>query len=116
MISVKNLYNGQCFVLLIVGSENIRTMRLFRCSKDWDGVLKLVMNNINGLNEVHLERFQVTDVGLASLSNCVNLEILHLIKTLECTNLGLASMAEKCKLMRKLSIDRWKKTGLTMKV
>lgn len=83
-------------------------MRLFRCSENWDGVLKLVTNNIKGLSEMHLERLQVTDIGIAALSNCENLEILHLIKTLECTNLGLASLVENCKLLRKLHIDGWK--------
>ncbi|KAL7618236.1 F-box protein SKIP2 [Lactuca sativa] len=108
MISLKDLYNGQCFAPLIIGSKNLKTLRLFRCSGEWDGVLKLVTNNIKGLSEMHLERLQVTDIGIAALSNCENLEILHLIKTPECTNLGLSSMAEKCKLLRKLHIDGWK--------
>ncbi|KAL4559573.1 hypothetical protein LXL04_031716 [Taraxacum kok-saghyz] len=108
MISLKDLYNGQCFAPLIIGSKNLRTLRLFRCSGDWDDVLKLVSNNIKGLNEAHLERLQVSDVGIAALSNCQNLEILHLLKTPDCTNSGLTSMAENCKLLRKLHIDGWK--------
>lgn len=108
MICLKDLYNGQCFAPLIIGSKNLRTLRLFRCSGDWDAVLKLVTNNVKGLNEAHLERLQVSDVGLEAFSNCQNLEILHLLKTPDCTNLGLTSMAESCKLLRKLHIDGWK--------
>ncbi|KAL4554247.1 hypothetical protein LXL04_039335 [Taraxacum kok-saghyz] len=108
MISLKDLYNGQCFAPLIIRSKNLRTLRLFRCFGDWDDVLKLVSNNIKGLNWAHLERLQVSDVGLAALSNCQNLEILHLLKTPDCTNSGLTSMAENCKLLRKLHIDGWK--------
>ncbi|KAJ0808941.1 putative leucine-rich repeat domain superfamily [Helianthus annuus] len=36
------------------------------------------------------------------------LEILHLLKTPDCSNLGLPSVVEKCTLLRKLHIDGWK--------
>ncbi|KAI3684676.1 hypothetical protein L6452_33901 [Arctium lappa] len=107
-ICLTDLYNGQCFGPLIIGSKKLRTLRLFRCSGDWDNLLEVITNNVKPLVEVHLERLQVTDVGLASLSNCQNLEILHLLKTPDCSNLGLTSVAEKCKLLRKLHIDGWK--------
>ncbi|KAF2559870.1 hypothetical protein F2Q68_00015351 [Brassica cretica] len=51
---------------------------------------------------------QVSDVALAAISNCSSLEILHLVKTPECTNGGLAGIVEKCKCLRKLHIDGWK--------
>ncbi|XP_044475253.1 F-box protein At1g47056-like [Mangifera indica] len=107
-ICLKELYNGQCFGPLIIGAKNLRTLKLFRCSGDWDKLLQLVTDRLASLVEIHLERIQVTDVGLAAISNCLDLEILHLVKTPECTNLGLAALSERCKLLRKLHIDGWK--------
>lgn len=106
-ICLKELYNGQCFEPLIVGAKNLRTLKLFRCSGDWDRLLELVAPTAV-LTEIHLERLQVSDRGLAAISYCPDLEILHLVKTPECTNAGLISIADRCKLLRKLHIDGWK--------
>nr|GMD88974.1 F-box protein At1g47056-like [Ipomoea batatas]GMD91407.1 F-box protein At1g47056-like [Ipomoea batatas] len=108
VICLKELYNGQCFGPLIIGSKNLKTLKLFRCSGDWDKLLEMVAEQVSGLVEVHLERLQVSDTGLAAISNCSHLEILHLVKTPECTNIGLKNVAEHCKLLRKLHIDGWK--------
>ncbi|KAL0432517.1 UNVERIFIED_CONTAM: putative F-box/LRR-repeat protein 8 [Sesamum latifolium] len=108
MICLKDLYNGQCFGPLIAGATNLRSLKLFRCSGDWDKLLEVIADRVNGLVEVHLERLQVSDLGLSALSHCANLEILHLVKTPECTNIGLMMIAEKCKSLRKLRIDGWK--------
>ncbi|KAI3916027.1 hypothetical protein MKW98_004468 [Papaver atlanticum] len=108
-ICLKELYNGQCFGPVIAGSKNLKTLKLFRCSGAWDELLESISDRVNScLTEVHLERLQVSDRGLSSISNCINLEILHLVKTPECTNLGLISIADRCKLLRKLHIDGWK--------
>ncbi|CAI0465061.1 unnamed protein product [Linum tenue] len=107
-ICLKELYNGQCFGPLIIGSKNLRTLKLFRCSGDWDKVLRVIPDRVSGLVEIHLERLQVSDAGLTALSTCLSLEILHLVKTPECTNFGLTLVAEQCKLLRKLHIDGWK--------
>ncbi|XP_050212860.1 F-box protein At1g47056-like [Mercurialis annua] len=107
-ICLKELYNGQCFGPLIVGSKNLKTLKLFRCSGDWDKLFQVISDRVMGMVEIHLERLQVSDAGLAAISNCLDLEILHLVKTPECTNLGLVSIAERCKLLRKLHIDGWK--------
>ncbi|KAL4272825.1 hypothetical protein GQ457_13G009000 [Hibiscus cannabinus] len=107
-ICLKELYNGQCFGPLIIGAKNLKSLKLFRCSGDWDKLFPLIVERVTGLVEIHMERIQVSDVGLAAISNCSNLEILHLVKTPECTNSGLAAVAEKCKLLRKLHIDGWK--------
>uniref|UniRef100_A0A5B7A0Q6 F-box/LRR-repeat protein 15-like leucin rich repeat domain-containing protein n=1 Tax=Davidia involucrata TaxID=16924 RepID=A0A5B7A0Q6_DAVIN len=107
-ICLKELYNGQCFGPLIIGSKNLRTLKLYRCSGDWDKLLEVIADRVTSMVEIHLERLQVGDMGLAALSNCANLEILHLVKTPECTNVGLKSVAEHCKLLRKLHIDGWK--------
>lgn len=107
-ICLKELYNGQCFGPLIVASKNLRTLKLFRCSGDWDNLLEAIADGVTSLIEVHLERIEVSDLGLAAISNCLDLEILHLVKTPECTNAGLVSVADRCKLLRKLHIDGWK--------
>nr|XP_043614897.1 F-box protein At1g47056-like [Erigeron canadensis] len=107
-ICLKDLYNAQCFGPLLMGAKNLRTLKLFRNSGDWDKLLEMVTDNVDGLVEVHLERLQVSDTGLASFSKCGNLEILHILKTPDCSNLGLVSMAENCRLLRKLHIDGWK--------
>ncbi|KAF7830593.1 F-box protein [Senna tora] len=107
-ICLKELYNGQCFGPLILGSKNLRTLKLFRCSGDWDKLFQLLADQAPSMVEVHLERLQISDIGLAAISNCSSLEILHLVKTPECTDLGLMAIAERCKLLRKLHIDGWK--------
>ncbi|CAI9777746.1 unnamed protein product [Fraxinus pennsylvanica] len=108
VICLKDLYNGQCFEPLIIGSNNLRSLKLFRCPADWDSLLVVIANRITGLVELHLEKLQVSDLGLSAISNCVNLEILHLVKIPAGTNAGLMAVAEKCKLIRKLHIDGWK--------
>ncbi|KAL3734866.1 hypothetical protein ACJRO7_024098 [Eucalyptus globulus] len=104
-ICLKELYNGQGFGPLIIGSKNLRTLKLVKCYGDWDTVLQVMVGRVAKLVEIHLERIQVSDFGIASLSNCSDLEILHLLKTPHCTNLGLISVAERCTLLRKLHID-----------
>ncbi|MBA0693467.1 hypothetical protein Goari_003839 [Gossypium aridum] len=107
-ICLKELYNGQCFGPLIIGARNLRSLKLFRCSGDWDKLFPLIMDQVTSIIEIHMERIQVSDVGLEAISNSLNLEILHLVKTPVCTNAGLGAVAEKCKLLRKLHIDGWK--------
>ncbi|XP_028793649.1 F-box protein At1g47056-like [Neltuma alba] len=108
-ICLKELYNGQCFGPLILGSKNLRTLKIFRCSGDWDRLFQLLAaDRVPNIVEVHLERLQTSDVGLEAISNCSSLEVLHLVKTPECTDLGLIAIAERCKLLRKLHIDGWK--------
>eukprot|EP00268_Persea_americana_P066563 TRINITY_DN9078_c0_g2_i1.p1 TRINITY_DN9078_c0_g2~~TRINITY_DN9078_c0_g2_i1.p1 ORF type:complete len:549 (-),score=53.23 TRINITY_DN9078_c0_g2_i1:491-2137(-) len=108
-ICLKELYNGQCFGPLIIGAKNLKSLKLYRCSGDWDRLLEAIAaDRSSGLSEIHLERLQVSDRGLAAISNCLDLEILHLVKTPECTNAGLVSVAVRCKLLRKLHIDGWK--------
>ncbi|VFQ96654.1 unnamed protein product [Cuscuta campestris] len=108
VICLKELYNGQCFGPLMIGSKNLKTLKLLRCSGDWDNLLGSISDQVSGLVEVHVERLQVSDAGLAAISNCSNLEILHIVKTPECTNTGLKNVAQHCKLLRKLHIDGWK--------
>ncbi|KAF9587957.1 hypothetical protein IFM89_006282 [Coptis chinensis] len=82
------------------------------CSEDWDGLLEMFAENVSCLVEVHLERLQVSDRGLGAVSNCLGLEILHLVKTPECTNVGLVVIADRCKHLRKLHIDGSKRNRI----
>ncbi|XP_028760542.1 F-box protein SKIP2-like [Neltuma alba] len=107
-ICLKELVNGQSFAPLIIGSKSLRTLKVIRCMGDWDNILDSVGKFNAGLIEVHLEKIQVSDVGLSGISNCLDLETLHLFKTPECSNLGLSVVAERCKLLRKLHIDGWR--------
>ncbi|KAJ0989484.1 hypothetical protein J5N97_007840 [Dioscorea zingiberensis] len=107
-ICLKELYNGQCFGPLIAGCRNLKTLKLFRCSGDWDLLLDDIAAQVSGIVEIHLEKLQVSDRGLFSISACADLEVLHLVKTPECTDAGLAWVAEKCRLLRKIHIDGWK--------
>lgn len=108
-ICLKELYNGLSFGPLIIGSKNLRTLKLLRCLGDWDRLLETVANREeNNLVEIHLERLQLSDIGLTAISKCSHLEILHLVKALDCTNAGVVAVAEHCKLLRKLHIDGWR--------
>ncbi|PWA63666.1 SKP1/ASK1-interacting protein 2 [Artemisia annua] len=107
-VYLKELYNGQFFGPLISGAKNLKTLKLLRCLGDWDSLLEMIAVSDSLLSEVHLERLQVSDVGLSALSNCLNLEILHIVKTPDCTNVGVVAIAERCKYLRKLHIDGWK--------
>ncbi|XAR57763.1 hypothetical protein NMG60_11026015 [Bertholletia excelsa] len=107
-ICLKDLYNGQCFGPLIIGAKNLKTLKLLHCLGDWDRILETIANRDNSLVEIHLERLQVSDAALMAISNCLDLEILHLVKVPECTNAGIVAVAEHCKLLRKLHIDGWR--------
>lgn len=104
-ICLKELYNGHCFGPLISASPNLRTLKLFRCSGDWDKLFEELPDLVPGLVEVHLEKINISDRGLYALSSCIDLEVLHLVRTTECTNAGLAFVAERCRLLRKIHID-----------
>ncbi|CAN4079713.1 unnamed protein product [Withania somnifera] len=107
-VCLKELYNGQCFAPLIMGSKNLKTLKLLRCLGDWDRLFETIGSRENHVSEILLERLQVSDTGLTAISNCPKLEILHLVKTPECTDAGVVAVARKCKLLRKLHIDGWR--------
>ncbi|KZV52087.1 hypothetical protein F511_41476 [Dorcoceras hygrometricum] len=107
-ITLKELYNGQCFGPLIIGSKNLKTLKILRCLGDWDMLLETITRRRNCLTEIHLERLQVSDVGLMAISKCPDLEILQLVKVPDCSNDGISAIAETCKLLRKLHIDGWR--------
>ncbi|KAJ7944465.1 F-box protein [Quillaja saponaria] len=107
-ICLKELVNGQSFGPLLIGAKKLKTLKLIRCLGDWDEILEAMGNLSTGLTELHLEKVQVSDVGLLGISNCLKLETLRIVKTPECSNFGLVSVAEHCKQLRKLHIDGWR--------
>ncbi|XP_022843731.1 F-box protein At1g47056-like [Olea europaea var. sylvestris] len=106
-ITLKELYSGQ-FGPLIIGSKNLKTLKIIRCSGNWDRLLETIAGRRNCLTEIHLERLQVTDIGLMAISKSPDLEIFHLVKVPDCSNEGICAVAENCKLLRKLHIDGWR--------
>ncbi|EOA25382.1 hypothetical protein CARUB_v10018713mg [Capsella rubella] len=106
-ICLKELVNGQVFESLIA-TRTLRKLKIIRCLGNWDRVLEMKGDGNSSLTDIHLERLQVSDVGLSAISKCSNLETLHIVKTPECSDLGLASVVERCKLLRKLHIDGWR--------
>ncbi|CAL0327389.1 unnamed protein product [Lupinus luteus] len=107
-ICLKELVNGRNFEPLIIGSKKLRSLKLIRCLGDWDVMLE-AMGKLNpGLVEIHLEKVQVSDLGLRGISNCLKLETLHVVKTPNCSDLGISDVAERCKMLKKLHIDGWR--------
>ncbi|XP_042488687.1 putative F-box/LRR-repeat protein 8 [Macadamia integrifolia] len=108
-IYLKDLYNGQSFLPLIFDSKNLKTLKITYCSGDWNNILQAIAERVGtGLVELHLITL-LTDVGLDAISKCSNLEILHLSMTSpECTTAGLVSIANHCKLLRRLHMYGWK--------
>lgn len=107
-ICLKELVNGHSFAPLIIGSRKLQTLKLIRCIGDWDSMLGTVGKMNSGLVEIHLEKVQVSDVGLVGISKCLKLETLHLVKTPECSDHGLVVIAERCRMLKKLHIDGWR--------
>ncbi|KAF6157184.1 hypothetical protein GIB67_041645 [Kingdonia uniflora] len=72
-ICLKDLYNGQCFGPLIVGSKKLKALKLFMCSDDWDKLLEVIADKVMSLVEIHLERLQMSDCDLTAISNYLDL-------------------------------------------
>ncbi|KAG9152680.1 hypothetical protein Leryth_020886 [Lithospermum erythrorhizon] len=115
-VYLKELYNGQSFGPVLVGSRNLRSLRLFSCLGEWDLVLRSVCDGRESLSEIRLEKLKVSDAGLEAIAKCVNLDTLHLMKVVEYTDEGLAMVARSCRLIRKLHIDGWRNRRMTNRI
>ncbi|KAJ8770615.1 hypothetical protein K2173_021262 [Erythroxylum novogranatense] len=107
-ICLKDLVNGQIYEPLVIGCKELRTLRIIRCFGDWDKVLGMIGSENSLLTEIRLEKLQVSDLALVAISKCLKIEILHMVKTAECSNSGIVSVAASCKQLRKLRIDGWR--------
>ncbi|GAB2216771.1 hypothetical protein Droror1_Dr00024550, partial [Drosera rotundifolia] len=107
-VCLKERYNGQVFGDLIVEAKNLRLLKLMKCKGNWDSVLERMADSNAGLVEIHLERLQVSDVGLSTISSYNDLEILHVVKTPDCMNVGIVSIVERCRSLRKVHNDGWR--------
>ncbi|URD85051.1 F-Box protein [Musa troglodytarum] len=127
-LCLEDLYNGQCFAPFIAGSPNLKTLKLIRCSGDWDPLLQDIAARVPWIVEIHLERLQVTglqavaqrcagirELVLAGLnptyrsleliaSNCGCLERLALCGSETIGDAEVACIASKCTSLKKLCI------------
>ncbi|XP_020099523.1 F-box protein At1g47056-like [Ananas comosus] len=71
-ICFKELYNAQCFALLILGAPNLKSLKLFCCSGGWDPFPEALPTAALALAEVHLEKLQVIDSRLTALALYAN--------------------------------------------
>ncbi|XP_015939281.1 F-box/LRR-repeat protein 16-like [Arachis duranensis] len=76
--------------------------------KEIDDTLEKIGNLHAALVDVHLEKIQVSDVGLVGLCKCLSLDTLHIVKIAECSNVGLNLVAENRRMLRKLHVDGWR--------
>nr|GMD56787.1 F-box protein At1g47056-like [Ipomoea batatas] len=108
-VSLKYLYYGERFALLIAESENLKTLKILRCFGPWDTCLETITNLNKSLVSIHLESLQVTNVGLAAVSKCPNLETLHLRMTpdweMPVGEEGLIAIAKNSKNLKELVLD-----------
>nr|GMD53890.1 F-box protein At1g47056-like [Ipomoea batatas] len=108
-VSLKYLYYGERFALLIAESENLKTLKILRCFGPWDRCLETITNLNKSLVSIHLESLQVTNVGLAAVSKCPNLETLHLRMTpdwdMPVGEEGLIAIGKNSKNLKELVLD-----------
>lgn len=107
-LCLKELLKAQLFGPLIAGSKNLHTLMICRNPGNWDKLLEIITEHVQGLVELHMERLSISDRGLQAVSRCSRLEVLYVVRTPDCTNYGLSAIAEGCKQLRKLHIDGWK--------
>ncbi|MCO5567482.1 hypothetical protein L7F22_021175 [Adiantum nelumboides] len=107
-LCLKELLKAQLFGPLIAGSKNLHTLMICRNPGNWDKLLEIITEHVQGLVELHMERLQISDRGLQAVSRCSQLEVLYVVRTPDCTNSGLSAVAQGCKRLKKLHIDGWK--------
>ncbi|PWA93799.1 SKP1/ASK1-interacting protein 2 [Artemisia annua] len=103
VIKVSFVCNERLFEPLIIASKNLKSLKLIGCGGKWDRALESIGDD-NCLGDVHLEQVNVTDVGVSLLAKCRDLISLY-IKNVLCTDVGLISVAENCKRLKKLYVD-----------
>ncbi|KAL4397212.1 F-box protein [Arachis hypogaea] len=105
-VCLKEIVNGQSLAPLMIGSKRFRSLKVIGCLGDWDDTLEKIGNLHAALVDVHLEKIQVSNVGLVGL--CLSLDTLHIVKIVECSNVGLNLLAENCRMLKKFHGDGWR--------
>jgi len=97
--------NDTAFLYPFLGAKNLRFLKLSRCAGDWDELFGLLVKEVTGIVELHLESLEISDIGLEAIAKCSNLEIVHLVRLPKCTDAGLVAVAKGCnKSLRKLHV------------
>ncbi|XP_057762350.1 F-box protein SKIP2-like [Arachis stenosperma] len=105
-VCLKEIVNGQCLAPLMIGSKRLRYLKVIGCLGDWDDTLEKIGNLHTTLVDVHLEKIQVSNVGLVGL--CLSLDTLYIVKIVEYSNVGLNLVAENYRMLKKLHGDGWR--------
>ncbi|PWA81883.1 VIER F-box protein 2 [Artemisia annua] len=109
VIKLRHVHSERVFQPLIIGAKNLKRLKLVDCDGNWDRTLEMIPDD-NCLVEVHLEGVNVSDVGLSSLAKCRDLLVLR-IDNYRCTDVGLISVAENCRALKKLYVGRRSEIG-----
>ncbi|KAF6170047.1 hypothetical protein GIB67_042852, partial [Kingdonia uniflora] len=110
MICLKEIYNGQCFGPLIVESKKLKTLKLFRCSGDWDK-LSLGLLGANCWNLQRLALCASETIGDAEIcciaSKCMALK-KFCIKGCPISDHGMEALAIGCPNLVKLKVKKYR--------
>ncbi|XP_043714504.1 F-box protein At1g47056-like [Telopea speciosissima] len=95
-ICIKNLHNGLSFGSLIIGSKNLRTLKIINCFGDWNKFFALSpTSNLSNLEIFYLLQYpKYTNASLASIT--------HHRKILSIGDEGLTSIAKGCPKLQEL--------------
>lgn len=107
-LCLKDLHNGQLFAPLLSGSKHLRTLILSRNSGYWDHMMENMTGNLQELTELQIENMQLGDKGLVAVSRCLKLEVFYLSKVSDCTDVGISTVANGCRKLRKVHLDSCK--------
>ncbi|KAI5062418.1 hypothetical protein GOP47_0022957 [Adiantum capillus-veneris] len=104
-LCLKEVTCTDVFGTLISGSKQLRTLVLARNPDMWDSFFTLICENLSELVELHIDFLKISGVALTAIANCSKLEVLHVSKVWECSNTGIAAIANGCRGLKKLYID-----------
>ncbi|PWA74150.1 F-box family protein [Artemisia annua] len=105
VIKLRNVFNHRLFTPLISSSKNLKSLKMVSCGGKMGGALEMIGDD-NCLVEVHLDHVSLSDVGVSSLAKCRDLIALY-INNARCKEVGLISIAENCKGLKKLFVGHY---------
>ncbi|PWA60297.1 VIER F-box protein 2 [Artemisia annua] len=105
VIKLTNVFNERLFTPLISCCKNLKSLKMIWCGGKMGRALEKIRDD-NCLAEVYLDNVNVSDVGVSSLAKCRDLIELN-IKSSRCTDVGLISIAENCRALKKLYVGHY---------